>query len=102
MPHDRLGPLRPHTNRRNAATRELLKSEHVLLSVEWQVRKFLALGKILVPAGQVLVNGLSVVHIRLILWHVLNAAVVDAVCHAHGNLLDAREHVKLGQDDVRQ
>jgi len=54
------------------------------------------------PAGQVLVDGLGVVEIRLRYRHLVNTFAVDHVRHAHRDRVQAAKHVKLRQHEVRE
>src|SRR5690606_9649418 len=65
-----------------------------------QVVEGAGLRDVLTPAGEVLVDGLRVVEVGLVDRHVVEAHAVDVVGDAHRDLLEAREHVELGQHDV--
>src|SRR5690606_21101426 len=79
---------------------ELLEPGDVGLRGRWQLLDRAATGDVLGPAVEVLVDRLGVMELGLGHRHLVVTHAVDLVGDADRDLLPAREHVELGEEEV--
>src|ERR1035437_6444515 len=100
--HQDLVTLGANSHYRDPRARHCLECLDIRLGSLGKVLECAGLGYVLVPAVEEFVDRLGRRESGLLLWEFLEARAVDVIRDANRDLLPARQHVELGEDDVRQ